>query len=147
MKSEPFLTYVCPRNWIPRMCSKSMYAIARNSTLSYLSATCGMRHLRNASHTYTTWFIWYEVLVCDVCPVEPGRRAPADWGRETAGQEGGEHGSRAHGYWWPCDKKPDEEEESDFLLLLSRLRTLGVSNDAELFHRGGWTLVIQPSQC
>jgi hypothetical protein len=36
-----------------------------------------------STHTHTGWFIWYEVHVYgDLCPLEPGRRAPAHGGRD-----------------------------------------------------------------
>jgi len=52
-----------------------------NSTLS-LSVCYLWNVVAKECPTHTRWFIWYEVHVYDVCPIEPGRRAPAGWGEK-----------------------------------------------------------------
>jgi hypothetical protein len=49
-------------------------------------------------HTHAGWFIWYEVHVYDVS-YRARQTGASRMGGEIAGQEGGEHGPKAHGYW------------------------------------------------
>jgi hypothetical protein len=66
-------------NWIPRICLKSTYEVAKEFhpfLISLLPVECGTQGML---HTHTRWFIWYEVHVHDVCRIEPDRLAPTDW--------------------------------------------------------------------